>query len=153
MGTRTLFYTMLPLPPSPYRPPTSWPSIQIWRVVSLPCFTEDHVVGAPFPPPALHPDLGLTSPLTGVSRPDSCGPCGEQLPPRPWHLPRSRLQWESSPGQAGPSLQLPGLGHDGRDMLLFLILFFYEKNQCQFTDPLRNQAGRAEPASPPQLRG
>lgn len=33
-------------------------------------------------------------------------------------------------------------------MLLFLILFFYEKNQCQSTDPLRNQAGRAEPAAP-----
>lgn len=58
------------------------------------------------------------------------------------------LQQEGSPGWAGPPLQLPGLGHNGRDMLLFLILFFYEKNQCQSTDPLRNQAGRAEPAAP-----
>lgn len=45
--------------------------------VSLPYFTQDHVVGALFPPPALHPDLGLTSSVTGVSGPDSCGPGGE----------------------------------------------------------------------------
>lgn len=44
--------------------------------VSLPYFTQDHVVGALFPPPALYPDLGLTSSVTGVSGPDSCRPGG-----------------------------------------------------------------------------
>ena len=41
---------------------------------------------------------------------------------------------------------------------LIVILFFYEKNQCQSTDPLRNQAGQARPAAPlpnsePQWQG
>lgn len=61
--------------------PTAHPHLGPERV-SLPYFTEDHVVGSLFPVPApLHPDLGL--PITGVSRPDSCGPCGEQLLPHP----------------------------------------------------------------------
>lgn len=109
-------------------------------------------MGAPFPPPALHPDLGLTSPLTGVSRPDSCGPCGEQLPPRPRRLPRSRLQWESSPGQAGPSLQLPGLGHDGRDMLLFFNFIFLQKEPVSIHRPSEKpgRPGRASIPSPTQ---
>ncbi|XP_048198242.1 uncharacterized protein LOC125348759 isoform X1 [Perognathus longimembris pacificus] len=65
------------------------------------------------------------------------------------------LPWEGSLSPAGPLLQLPGhRGHHGCDMLLFLVLFFYEKNQCQSTDPSRAPAGRAQPAAPvPRLRG
>lgn len=140
--------------------PTAHPHLGPKRV-SLPYFTHDHVVGALCPPPPapypgpLHPDLGLTSSVTGVSGPDSCRPGGEgegQWLPRlvPWAGPLSVSSREGSPGPflEGPPLQLPGLGHHRRDMLLFLILFFYEKNQCQSTDPLRNQADRAEPAAP-----
>lgn len=54
----------------------------------------------------------------------------------------------------GPPLQLPGVGHNGRDMLLFLILFFYKKNQCQSTDPLKKSGRPGRASSPcPQLRG
>lgn len=86
MGTWTLFYT-LPPPPPLHRPPHLGP-----ERVSLPDFTQDHVVGALFPSPAFPPDLGLTSSVTGVSGPDSCRPGGlgggEQLPPHPvpWRL-------------------------------------------------------------------
>ena len=66
----------------------------------------------------------------------------------PGPLPVSSREGSAGPFLEGPPLQLPGLGHHRRDMLLFLILFFYEKNQCQSIDPLRNQAGRAEPAAP-----
>lgn len=85
------------------------------------------------PPPA--PDLALTS--VAARGAHSCTRSG-------WEAGRScRLA-----RLGGAPLQLPGLGHHGRDMLLFLILFFYEKNQCQSTDPLRNPAGRAQPAAP-----
>lgn len=93
---------------------------------------------------------GLTAAGLAGREGSSCRPRPPYPPPSPGPsgLPPACLQWEGSPGQAGPPLQLPGLGHNGRDMLLFLILFFYEKNQCQSTDPPRHQAGRAEPAAP-----
>lgn len=93
------------------------------------------------------PGLTAAGPMGQVAR-SNYGPA--QFPaPAPCLSPVGR----QSSLDGGP-LQLPGLGHNGRDMLLFLILFFYKKNQCQSTDPLRHQAGRAEPAALfPQLGG
>lgn len=148
------FYTTLPPPlPPPHCPPTSWPQARVAAIFYTRSCRGSSVPTVPRPGP-LHPDLGLTS-LTGVSGSDSCRPGGEGgvsgCPARSLGagpLPVSGREGSPGPFLEGPPLQLPGLGHHRRDMLLFLILFFYEKNQCQSTDPLRNQAGRAEPAAP-----
>lgn len=155
------FYTMLPLTlPDP---------AHTLALSECRCHILHKIMsGEPLSPSSpLHSDLALTSAVTGVLGPAAAPWLGRRreaaatmaqaaLPhqapsPCPHHLSPVGRQ----PSWAGPLLQLPGHhGHHGRDMLLFLILFFYEKNQCQSTDPLRNPAGRAQPAAPlPRLRG
>lgn len=73
------------------------------------------------------------------------------LGPRPCRGPAPGLTAVTGVPPHPPPSSPGGLGPHGRDLLLFLILFFYDKEPVSITDPQRKpgRPGRAKPAVSP----